>query len=58
MKRLILAVTVTAFLVPASAFAGLVAYEYEGVDTTGVWTVSGSIVFDENDLEEDVELIR
>jgi hypothetical protein len=57
MNRLILAATVTAFLVPASAFAGLVAYEYEGVDITGVWTVSGSIVFDEADLEANVDLI-
>ncbi|MEJ2140665.1 MAG: hypothetical protein P8Y61_14730, partial [Gammaproteobacteria bacterium] len=57
MKRLILAV-VTAFFVPASAFAGLVAYEYEGTSYDGAWTVSGSIVFDEANLEAGVELIN
>jgi hypothetical protein len=57
MKRIVLAATVTAFLLPVSAFAALVAYEYEGTSDDGAWAVSGSIVFDEGDLVADEELI-
>lgn len=57
MKRIILAVTATAFLLPVSAFAALVAYEYQGTSEDGVWTVSGSMVFDEDDLVAGEELI-
>lgn len=57
MKRLMMAVTITAFLVPASAFAGLVAYDYAGTSDDGAWTVSGSIVFDEANLVAGEDLI-
>lgn len=57
MKKIILAVSVTAFLLPMSALAGLAAYEYAGTSDDGVWAMSGSIVFNESDLIAGDELI-
>lgn len=58
MRKTILAAIVAA-LVPMSALADLVSYDYAGTSTDpdGSWTVTGSIVFDEDDLVPDNELI-
>lgn len=57
MKRIVLALTATAFLLPVSAVAGLAAYEYAGTSDDGVWTMTGSFVFNESDLVAGDELI-
>jgi hypothetical protein len=45
-----LAVFIALFLVPLTANAGLVAYDYAGEGYGGVWTISGTFVLDEADV--------
>jgi len=61
MKKLLLAL-VASVLLPVTAFAGQVAYNYSGLtyDWQGSpqWEITGSFIFDESDLDPGVDLIE